>query len=66
MRCPILLAVAVVCLVSGCATTESLKDMSMGHTGCTQDEMVIADVTQDFPQSQWVVRAHVPVQHVGT
>ncbi len=55
MRLLALMYVAIAS-ASGCASTEMLKDASVGHTGCTQDEMVISNVEGDIAQSQWVVQ----------
>jgi hypothetical protein len=46
----------VIAAAPACATTDLLKDASVGHTGCTQDEMVVSNVEGDISRSQWVVQ----------
>ncbi|HEX8951683.1 MAG TPA: hypothetical protein VF945_07540 [Polyangia bacterium] len=56
MRSCMLLCIALAGAAAGCATTDILKDASVGHTGCTQDEMVVSDVDRDLGRAQWVVQ----------
>lgn len=53
MRWIALLALPIA--ATACATTDILKDASVGHTGCTQDEMTISNVDGDLGRAQWVV-----------
>ena len=55
MRVCALLCITIIG-AAGCATTDMLKDASVGHTGCTQDEMVVSNEERDISHWQWVVQ----------
>jgi hypothetical protein len=35
-----------------------MKAASVGHTGCTEEEMTISDQTYDAPSQRWTVHCH--------
>ena len=53
MRSRTLWAALLGAAAAGCITMDGMKSASVGHTGCTQDEMTISDVNEgNWGQSQ--------------